>query len=284
MKSFINRISALTVVCALLLAITSPVFAVNTATPIDLDNSSVEMKEFLMTRGFSNDYLDELILQQLEILYQTCYNNDAYFLSVTKIPAAVPYGNISTDQLDLEATYTYTPCVVNGVTYMYEIHVIVNYDWIKLPMVQTVDAISVNWDSDVLTYNENFKSYDYAYSDLQGKWVTYKTWNAPNTLNQGGLGINTYIDYTEQLYNGELVGPGGLKGTVTFSLTPEPRFSMSIAPGSNSTAIKCEYVHNKNPLLGSLSFTYEGFGVSVNMGTLQDSIADAVRIDYTRVE
>ena len=78
-------------------------------------------------------------------------------------------------------------------------------------------------------------------------------------------------------------GAGGLKGTVTFSLTPEPRFSMSIAPGNNSTTINCKYVHDKNPLLGSLSFSYEGFSVSIDTGELQDSIADAARIDYTRI-
>jgi len=228
MKHFIKRVSALALACVLVIAMGCPAFSANKEDSIALDKSDVEMKEFLTTRGFTEDYLDALIPQQLEILYQTCYSNDAYFLSVTKIPVAVPYGNISTDQLELEATYTYTPYVINGVTYMYEIHVMVNYDWIKVPMIKKADAISVNWDNTILTYNDNFKSYDYAYSDLQGKWITYKTWNAPEALNQGGLGIYTYIDYTYRLPSGEMNGAGGLKGTVTFSLTPEPRFSMSI--------------------------------------------------------
>ena len=283
MKHFIKRVSALALACVLVIAMGCPAFSANKEDSIALDKSDVEMKEFLTTRGFTEDYLDALIPQQLEILYQTCYSNDAYFLSVTKIPVAVPYGNISTDQLELEATYTYTPYVINGVTYMYEIHVMVNYDWIKVPMIKKADAISVNWDNTILTYNDNFKSYDYAYSDLQGKWITYKTWNAPEALNQGGLGIYTYIDYTYRLPSGEMNGAGGLKGTVTFSLTPEPRFSMSIAPGNNSTTINCKYVHDRDPLLGSLSFSYEGFSVSIDTGELQDSIADAARIDYTRI-
>ena len=156
MKHFIKRVSALALACVLVIAMGCPAFSANKEDSIALDKSDVEMKEFLTTRGFTEDYLDALIPQQLEILYQTCYSNDAYFLSVTKIPVAVPYGNISTDQLELEATYTYTPYVINGVTYMYEIHVMVNYDWIKVPMIKKADAISVNWDNTILTYNDNF--------------------------------------------------------------------------------------------------------------------------------
>lgn len=155
MKHFIKRVSALALACVLVIAMGCPAFSANKEDSIALDKSDVEMKEFLTTRGFTEDYLDALIPQQLEILYQTCYSNDAYFLSVTKIPVAVPYGNISTDQLELEATYTYTPYVINGVTYMYEIHVMVNYDWIKVPMIKKADAISVNWDNTILTYNDN---------------------------------------------------------------------------------------------------------------------------------
>lgn len=105
MKHFIKRVSALALACVLVIAMGCPAFSANKEDSIALDKSDVEMKEFLTTRGFTEDYLDALIPQQLEILYQTCYSNDAYFLSVTKIPVAVPYGNISTDQLELEATY-----------------------------------------------------------------------------------------------------------------------------------------------------------------------------------
>lgn len=243
-----------------------------------------DMLAFLIDRGYPSDYLSGLIPQQLEDLYDLVCKKDLYYLQTTHHQIQ-PYGNIPSQQLSFDTTISYTPVTISGVTYYYNITVYVDYEWDELPIVRGVDAITVNWDGDILTYNEDFISKDYAYSPTQRKWITYKEWDKPNALNQGGLGINTYINYEEQISPSEWMYADGLKGSMSFSLTPEPRLSMSIAPGANSTVINGEYVHNKNPYTGTLSFTYQGIGIAVSgSGSMQDSIADPARIDYTRVE
>lgn len=252
-------------------------------TPVVLERSQAQMIEFLLDRGYPNDYLEGLIPQQIQNLYRIAYENDAYYLETT--PTIVPYGNIPDDELSLETTLSYNTIVRDGITYIYEIFVSVDYEWFDgHPLVRKADAITVNWDGDILTYNDDFLAQDFAFSLNYNDWITYKTWNEPSTLNQGGLGNYTYIDYKENV-TGAMVNAIGLKGSLYFALTPEPRYSMGWAPGENSTTINAEYVHDTNPLYGSLSFTYDGFGVTVNTGVLDDdSQADSARIDYIRYD
>lgn len=61
MKHFIKRVSALALACVLVIAMGCPAFSANKEDSIALDKSDVEMKEFLTTRGFTEDYLDALM-------------------------------------------------------------------------------------------------------------------------------------------------------------------------------------------------------------------------------
>lgn len=272
-----KKVISLTVSCLMVISMVIPAQASKAAQP---DNSMVEL---LLERGYPADFLNALIPPQIEDLYELVREKNLYYLHAYS-PQIPPHGNISSRQLSFDVTSSGTPVQIDGVTYLYEITIYVNYNWKQLPAVRGVDAIAVNWDNSILTYNDDFMSKDYAHSQKQNRWITYKTWDRPNALSQGGLGINTYINFEEQISPSEWLSADGLRGSLSFSLTPEPRLSMSTAPGGNSTAIDGIYVHNANPLSGSLSFSCQGFGVSVSSGMLQDSIADTKRIEYTRVE
>jgi hypothetical protein len=268
---------SLAVSCLVIISVVIPAQAHRAAQSDDY------MVELLLERGYPSDFLNTLIQPQIVDLYELVQEKNLYYLHTYR-QQIQPHGNISSRQLSFDVTSSYTPVKIGDVTYFYEITIYVDYDWNQLPSVRGVDAITVNWDNSILTYNDDFMSKDYAHSQKQNRWITYKTWDRPNALSQGGLGINTYINFEEQISPSEWLSADGLRGSLSFSLTPEPRLSMSTAPGGNSTAIDGIYVHNANPLSGSLSFSYQGFGVSVSSGMLQDSIADTKRIEYTRVE
>ena len=253
-----------------------------------------EMKAFLIDRNYPSDYLDTLILPQLENLYHMATEKNAYFysretrsLSETRedeIGTAESRGNIPAEDMDFSITMSYTPIVLNGSTYFKEIFVTIEYNWIDLPMMRGIDAITANWDTTLLKYggDENFIAYDYMQNPLTGRWQVWKTWTKPNALNQGGLGIDTYIDSGDYLDYSWLKATG-LKGTVDFSLLPETMLSMKINPLS-VTNINADYTHDKNPLGTGLSFTYQGVSVLVAPGVLQDSIATSDTLWYTYVE
>ena len=130
--------------------------------------------------------------------------------------------------------------------------------------------------------DDTFTSYDYMKNPLTNEWETYKEWSQPNATNQGGLGIDTYID-SGAFGDTGWIHATGPKGSVNFSLLPETILSMKIAPESTTT-VSAEYTHNTNPLGLGLSFTYQGVGVSVAPGVLQASIAATDVIWYTYVE
>lgn len=245
-----------------------------------------EMKTFLISRDYPSDYLDTLIPPQLENLYSLVSEKNAYFYSISQNEnsAVEPYDNISAEELDFSVVMSYIPIIYNGATYFGELLMTVDYEWTELPLIRGIDAITVNWDSNLLKYggDDTFTSYDYMKNPLTNEWETYKEWSQPNATNQGGLGIDTYID-SGAFGDTDWIHATGLKGSVNFSLLPETILSMKIAPESTTT-VSAEYTHNTNPLGLGLSFTYQGVGVSVAPGVLQASIAATDVIWYTYVE
>lgn len=256
--------------------------------------SSEEMKTFLISHDYPSDYLDSLILPQLENLYHLAVEKNAYFYSrSTSCSGAtsqngdgtvVPTGNIPSDELYLSVTMSYTPISYNGATYYGEMFMTVDYEWKELPMIRGIDAITVNWDSSLLVYggDDSFTAYDYMENPYNNNWEVWKKWDKPKATNQGGLGIDTYIDSGANI-NSEWVSAAGLKGSVHFSLLPKTSLSMKINPES-VTAVSADYTHNKNPLGFGLSFAFYGVSVSVAPGVLQDSISATDTIRYTYVK
>lgn len=255
-----------------------------------------EMTEFLIGRNYPSDYLETLILPQLENLYHLAVEKNAYFYSREtrslsdarddEFGAVETRGNIPAEDMDFSITMSYTPIYLNNATYFGEIFVTIEYFWKDLPAIRGIDAITANWDTNLLKYggDDAFVATDYMQNPVDGEWEVWKTWTQPNALNQGGLGIDTYIDSGDYLYSGgSFLYATGLRGTVEFSLLPETMLSMKINPTS-VTNINADYTHNKNPLGFDLSFAYQGVSVSVSPGVLQDSIATSDDLWYTYVD
>lgn len=132
----------------------------------------------------------------------------------------------------------------------------------------------MNWDSGIFTFKSNsFHATDYKMVNSSGTRVEYSSQTNPATLNQGGLG------YYADLCSLELV-QSAQKGTAYFTLLPK----QSIYRGDDYVASICaEYVHDKNPysIVGSISFSWSGVGVSINLDLLKDSVTAAKNYRYT---
>ena len=150
--------------------------------------------------------------------------------------------------------------------------VFVDWDWAGYkPTMRWDDAVSVNWDSDLFTYERNsFESTDY-YTDGSTEHV-WKEWTQPAVLEQGGLGYFASLERNADMNN-------PVYGNASFTLLP----TSSMYQGTTyTTGINANYVHNINPLGLSLGFTVKGVSVSVNQGPLTDSIASALNYKFRR--
>lgn len=208
-----------------------------------------EMTAFLLERGFPEDYLADLIPQQLEDLCRLAYTKGARCLSISERP--LPSGGSPASGPCLDVACLCTPKEIDGVTYIYEVFVYITYNWNEPPPVRKTDAIRVSWDSNTWAYDDSFTSKDFAYSVAQGEWITYKTWDRAASIKQNGLEIFTYIDLAES-WLGTTVPAAGLRGSVTFALRPNPRDSMEAGPGTSFTNLYCNYLHDKTLFTSSL--------------------------------
>ena len=157
--------------------------------------------------------------------------------------------------------------------------------WVLIDFIEPVSYTHLDvYKRQLLVYggDDSFTAYDYMENPYNNNWEVWKKWDKPKATNQGGLGIDTYIDSGANI-NSEWVSAAGLKGSVHFSLLPKTSLSMKINPES-VTAVSADYTHNKNPLGFGLSFAFYGVSVSVAPGVLQDSISATDTIRYTYVK
>ena len=247
------------------------------ATEPDADISVNDMKQYLLQRDYPSDYLDGLIDEQIEGLYEIAVNDlAARFYSVENKTVSISEndnnltrGVIPTSELNYQIALTLATSYYGNKQYITKVYVTITYDWLKLPAFRLNDAIAVNWDSNKLGYVDNtFKEYNYG--KVSGTWVTYNTYTASSELRQGGLGTFAPLN---------LQNATGLKGTVSFQLEPRPLFSMGYVPDGSATTINAQYTHNKNSMVG-LTFGVQGASVSINSSGLADSIAKSSTIYY----
>lgn len=241
------------------------------------------MRAVLLSRDYPAEYLDTLIPPQISNLYQMALEQDAYFYGFLTADAGPGSGDIPADQLNFSVAVSYRPIRYDGATYFDEIFLSVHYRWAALPVIRGTDAIAVNWDSSVLNYggDNSFTAYDYFRHPGNSRWETYETWEQPNTLARGGLGIDTYLDSGAYLDGGTMWGYAtGLAGSVHLALRPNGVLSMKTAP-DQVTAIRAAYTHNKNPLGVGLSYTHSESGVSAAPGALRESTGAECEIGYT---
>lgn len=237
------------------------------------DLSDEAMKAFLQERGFPREYLDSLISQQIENVYNTVYNTDSYLYNYKEYTVdmegepTILRGNIPTSDLNFHVSITVSEVVRNNITYISQVNVIVTYEWLDLPIFRNDDMMSVNWDSSLLTYagDSTFSAHDYYY--VLNNWITFQTWNQPAIVNQGGLG--NYIKLASSEF-----GALNLRGDLIFSMVPKEEYSMTKTGGYNTT-IAATYAHDKWNQSLSLSITGTGAGGVGGGVTISGAATDA---------
>ena len=136
------------------------------------------------------------------------------------------------------------------------------------PLIKYKDPISVNWDSNVFLMN-SFYSQDTGRNSQSVDCTIVRDYGNPAESAQGGVGFfnNLPLNYT---YIG-----GGL------ILLLQPTYAMYQGTLQH-TQISFNYYHNRNPLGFGVSIGYEGSGITINPGSLYDSIAISKPFDFSR--
>lgn len=167
--------------------------------------------------------------------------------------------------------------ITTGRNKIKKMFVFVSYEWFdSKPMVTKQDGITINWDSSLFTLEKDmFTACDYvkyAYAPIE-EWIETDMYTNPSEINQGGLEYVANLNH----YNENYITIGSRGGAV-FSLLPKK----TIYSGSGQiTSINVRYVHDKNPFWGTVTFLYSGFGVTVNLSGLQDSVAKPFNYIYS---
>lgn len=133
----------------------------------------------------------------------------------------------------------------------------IDYEWVMgRPLVCFDDAIAANWDSSVFGFNGSFVAYDNKKTILSpNEWITTITRNYPSEAKLGGI-----VYYTTLSYPG-IDTPIQHKGSTMFELIPTTSPIYYSGSGNNYTQINVECAHN---IVGALSFSVQGVGISIN--------------------
>ncbi len=212
------------------------------ACPAFSEQPGNEMKDFLLKRGYPEEYLDSLIDLQIEFLYDSVSKNDAHFVSLEEKSAET-----GTPFFDSEVSLT---LVLSAVTVRYESEnyiekVLVNatYDWKSLPLFRSTDAMSVSWDYELFSFKQDsFLHCDYA-KNRAGEWLTYKEWDAPASISFGSVATYPEIRYVETA-RGSARGAAGLRGSLCFELVPKEKYT-SEKEAADAPQITAIYAHDE---------------------------------------
>lgn len=224
------------------------------------------MRTSLQQQGIPNNFLSRRTDKQIEDLYNQCNGHNIVFggseITYLKEDGSVvsPSGAIPEYDMILEISPLYDVGDDGNGNNTYEAcWMYVYYEWTSgHPKVRKVDAIAVNWDPDIWTFNGEFEHTDYS-----DKWTAYSGVTRPTERNQGGLGYYTYLD------------PSGsnLVGDTQFTLYPAttPLYPAGSAEPHFRSEVNVNYVHDKNPIpVQGVSISVEGIGIGLDFGALAD--------------
>ena len=248
-----------------------------------------EMKDDLNQKGFSYEVLDTLEEALIEKYYYISLNNkfttdtEQIYMDEGNESSIAPCGHIKDSMFSLTITRYQFYYGDSDQIYFNSIHV--KYEWLKEPMIQKVDGIAINWDPNVLTYSANsFYAYDAVRHSLliDQMFVKIHEYNNPNLAVQGGIGYSADFWFKKPAPSAAYVVEARY-GIATFELFPtkNPIYkAFSSDPNSQVTSINVNYVHDRTPVIGSVSFSKAGFGVSINAPAINDSSSTTANVYY----
>ena len=241
-----------------------------------------EMKEILISKSFSETFLNLSSDESIETLYQN-YNNaeslgsstSTAYLNEQISDGIQTFGTIKNMTFEITASYFKVAGTSNQIQYTL---IQIGFFWEKIPLWKKTDGIIVNWDSSVFAYNDNFHSESHNEAIVNNQFYSndYSS-SAPNVLEQGSLGFDV------KLANAEHREPDFIYGTAYFQLIParNPMYYSSSSTAANATAINAQYRHNRNPFISSVGFKIKGVNISFDLSTLTDSTTTSTNFYYT---
>lgn len=250
-----------------------------TCVNVNAQNLSREEKiSYLVDKGIPYNTFVEMPSEVVDIWYYKLYGRDIVYLGKSSSAlieqsenAITPYGTISSS--DMTFTVTAIGFITNlsdGSKKLNAVFVSVDYLWAEgKPLICYEDAISVNWNSSLFTYDaDSFTSNEY-YLD-SGSWVRSGRSTTPSEINQGGLGYYTTLTG----------GYDQLKGFASFTLLPCEDNMYTSSP-NRTTSINAQYVHTKTLGILGATFGYSGNGITINAPALSDSVAASDNFSYS---
>lgn len=238
--------------------------------------------EYLLNCGYSEKFLSSVSEELLLNIYNAIGDNevaDVYeeviYLDENGIPYMPNYlGNI--DANSLKITLEVGPVYRKGTKEVGVVIYSVLWEWSKnKPQIRHEDPVSINWDANVFCQGALYAQ-DIARNATTEEWTCLKDYDTPSQATQGGLGHFNDIAWT---YNYNYVGGG-----IILLLEPSAKMFKYENESRNSrkTDINFNFVHNRNPLGLGVSIAPEGFGVTINPGTMSDSKASKYTFSYSR--
>lgn len=241
--------------------------------------STHEMREALIAEEFPTAFLDILNDDELLEYYELVIIQGADVQIIRGNTgelyedAISPQGTIPTADmaLDIWLAVLYGS-TIGEKTAIASVDVYVTYEWASgHPMVMGTDAIAVNWDSNLFSFAPNTFVSEDIHKYVGEDWRTIKETTRPAELTQGGLGYYTQLTPLDELTD-------LFKGEARFGLIPKSRVYVG---GLNNSSINVTYVHNKMPVIGSISFEIvDGVSVGISLPLLSDSASDSCTFWY----
>lgn len=242
-----------------------------------------EMKDKLISEGFPEEYFQYVNDQEIANLYEESkvydFNVNIEKTSMNETQEVETRGHIDENMFEMAVvTISYKK---SGSSILEKVKVEANYTWLKNPVVNKQDGMTINWDSNVFTFQQNSFSctntLEY-FDDL----VSYGQLSEPDLLQQGGLGYTVELKANFDYHDGKF---GKRFGKATFYLLPthSPTYVLSAGNSDASvTTINANYVHNRSIFTGAISFSVKGLGVTINAPALSDSASTAANFYYKR--
>lgn len=267
-RQLTRRMTSLALALCMLLTVCSAGCAVESPQP----SAPSSTYTYLLEKGLPQELLDHRTEEELEDLYLLCSQEDVEFAGYSSKHLynndAQPFGVIPAEDMLLQISkFHRTGTDNNGRTIITECEVRVYYEWAgaMTPLVRKEDAIAVNWDPDVWDYvPKSFSHTDY----LNGQTINSLSRPGSSGNNFNGLGWTTYFRERSQV-------PGVLSGSSRFVLASAKDFLYPArTTGSRfRTSISVDYVHDKNPLPLTTSFSFSIGSVGIGI-TFDANFAD----------
>lgn len=248
MKNVKNRIKKI-----VLLMTASIVFIAMSGTSVsaaELSPSLQEMKDYLLSIGTEQEFLNDISENRIETLYWMCVGKEVTFLKyeteIVEIQEANPNlrGQISTSKLKLGiGVYEFTS---DG--YITGLNVSTYYEWLSNPILHWTDAHTFTFDGTKFKIGGMYAESGY---DISGQWLSVDYIDTPATAADGGLGWFLSI----------------AKGDLSNSLTNRGGADIYLIPRSENSS--------KTQLSSSMYYTYahQIAGTSISLSTSGGSVS-----------